>query len=93
VGLAQNALEDAGIATVSITMVPYISIVTMVPRMLHVRFPYGNPFGDAGDAATQRQILDSALRWLYQAPGPNMLYRLRVRWRRSKQDHPGTGNA
>ena len=78
-------MEEAGIATVSISMVPYISIGTMVPRMLHVRFPYGDPFGEPGDAATQRHILESALRWLYDAPGPNLPFRLRVKWRRSRR--------
>ena len=34
IGLVQNAIEEAGIATVSITMVPYISIMTGVPRTL-----------------------------------------------------------
>lgn len=85
VGLLQNSLEEAGIATVSITMVPYISIATGVPRTLHVRLPYGNPFGEPGDAATQRQILESTLQWLYDAPGPNQLFNLRVNWRRSRQ--------
>jgi hypothetical protein len=66
-------------------MVPYISIGTMVPRMLHVRFPYGDPFGEPGDTLTQREILESALRWLYEAPGPNLPFRLRVKWRRSRR--------
>ncbi|MGH2406372.1 MAG: hypothetical protein ACRDGN_18200 [bacterium] len=70
------------------TMVPYISVATMVPRMLYVRFPYGNPFGEPGDAATQRQILTSALRWLYEAPAPNLPVRLRLRWRRSGGKRP-----
>jgi hypothetical protein len=78
-------LEEARIATVSLSMVPYISIGTMVPRMLHVRFPYGDPFGEPGDTLTQREILESALRWLYEAPGPNLPFRLRVKWRRSRR--------
>lgn len=89
----QNALEEAGIATVSISMVPYMSIGVRVPRMLYVRFPYGNPFGEPGDAATQRQILVSAVHWLYQAPGPNLPFRLRVAWRRSKRDARREANA
>lgn len=89
-GLVQNALEAAGIATVSISMVPYISVGTGVPRMLHVRFPYGAPFGEPGDAHTQRRILEAALRWLYDAPGPNQPVRLRVPWRRSRT-RPRTG--
>jgi len=79
----QNAIEDAGIATVSLTMVPYVTIPTGVPRALHVRFPYGDPFGEPGAVETQREILQAALQWLYEAPGPNQLFRLRIDWRRS----------
>ena len=81
----QNAIEHAGIATVSISTVPYVLIGTGAPRTLYVRFPYGNPFGEPGDASTQRTILEAALRWLYDAPEPNALFRLRVNWRRSKR--------
>jgi D-proline reductase (dithiol) PrdB len=81
----QNAIEQAGIATVTISMVPYITVGTGVPRALYVRFPYGNPFGEPGDATTQRTILEAALRWLYDAPEPNALFRLRVNWRRSRR--------
>jgi D-proline reductase (dithiol) PrdB len=85
VGLLQNAIEDAGIATVSISMVPYISIPTGVPRTLYVRFPYGDPFGEPGDAPRQREVLTAALQWLYDAPAPNRLFKLGVSWRRSKR--------
>ncbi len=84
-GLVQNAIEAAGIATVSLTMVPYVTIATGVPRTLHVRFPYGDPFGEPGAVATQGEILRAALQWLYDAPGPNQLFKLRVDWRRSQR--------
>lgn len=70
-------------------MVPYVTIATGVPRTLHVRFPYGNPFGEPGDAARQRQILESTLQWLYDAPGPNRLFKLGVSWRRTRKG-PGS---
>ena len=76
-------------ATVSLSMVPYISIVTGVPRMLYVRVPYGNPFGEPGDAQKQTGVLLAALRWLYDAPEPNYPAHLRVGWRRSRpRPHP-----
>jgi hypothetical protein len=83
VGLLQTAIEASGIATVSITMVPYISIATGVPRTLYVRFPYGDPFGEPGDVARQREVLTAALQWLYDAPAPNQLFKLSASWRRS----------
>lgn len=65
-------------------MVPYISLATGVPRALYVRFPYGDPFGLPGDVQTQRNMLETALHWLYQAPAPNQLHRINVNWRRQR---------
>ena len=85
VGLAQNIIEAAGIATVSVTMVPYVTYGVGVPRAMYVRFPYGNPFGEPGQTETQMTILRAALRWLYDARAPNQPVRLPVSWRRSRQ--------
>jgi D-proline reductase (dithiol) PrdB len=81
----QNAIEEAGIATVSLSLAPYITLATGVPRALYVRFPFGDPFGEPGSVETQRTILVSALQWLYDAPEPNQLYKLIVSWRRSRR--------
>lgn len=82
VGLAQQILEGAGIATVSITMAPVVTFGVGVPRALYVRFPYGNPYGEPDDHQAQRRILEAALRWLYDAREPNQMVRLPVAWRR-----------
>jgi D-proline reductase (dithiol) PrdB len=92
VGLVQNAIEAAGIATVSVTMMPYASLAVGVPRALYARFPLGNPFGEPGDVGLQRAILTTALRWLYDAPAPNRVARLAVSWRRSRRG-PRAGGA
>jgi hypothetical protein len=81
----QNGIETAGIATVSISMAPHITAATGVPRALHIRFPFGDPYGEPGDSETQRMILESALRWIYEAPASNRLFLLRVQWRRSRR--------
>jgi D-proline reductase (dithiol) PrdB len=86
VGLAQNALEQAGIATVSVTMAPTVTYGVGVPRALYVRFPYGNPYGEPGDDETQRQILHAAIQWLYDARKPNQMARLACGWRRRPRD-------
>lgn len=84
VGLAQNVLEHASIATVSMTMAPTVTYGVGVPRALYVRFPYGNPYGEPGDTGTQREILHAALRWLYEATEPNQMARLAIGWRRPR---------
>jgi len=81
----QNGIETAGIATVSISMAPYITLATGVPRALHVRFPFGDPFGEPEDSEMQRTVLESALRWIFEATEPNRLFLLRVEWRRSRR--------
>jgi D-proline reductase (dithiol) PrdB len=88
VGLAQNILEDARIATVSVTMAPTVTYGVGVPRALYVRFPYGNPYGEPGDNETQREILHALLRWLYEAREPNQMARLAVGWRRPRPGAP-----
>jgi D-proline reductase (dithiol) PrdB len=82
VGLAQNVLEGCGISTVSVSMAPIVTYGVRVPRALYVRFPYGNPYGEPGDADTQREILMALLEWLYDAREPNQMARLAVSWRR-----------
>lgn len=85
VGLAQNIVEGAGIATVSVSMAPTVTYGVGVPRALYVRFPYGNPFGEPGDEHTQREILLAALTWLSEAEMPNQMMRLAVGWRRTRR--------
>lgn len=81
-GLVQNRVEAGGIATVSLSLVPYLSYTVGVPRALYVRFPYGNPYGEPFDAVMQRTILLHALRWLHDAGAPNLMRRIPVSWRR-----------
>lgn len=85
VGLAQNLIEAAGIATVSISMVPHVTYGVGVPRAVYVRFPYGNPFGEPHQTETQMAILRAALRWLHDATEPNAPVRLAISWRRSRR--------
>jgi D-proline reductase (dithiol) PrdB len=81
----QNGLESAGMATVSLSMNPQITLGTGVPRALYARFPYGSPYGEPGNAERQRTVLETALRWIYEAPEPNQMFRLMVSWRRSSK--------
>jgi hypothetical protein len=81
VGLVQHALESAGIATASITLRPDITAHMNVARAAYVRFPLGNPFGEAGRADQQRRILEDLL-GLVVSLGEPTLVELPYRWRR-----------
>lgn len=82
VGLVQGALERSGIATVSLTLRPEITAHMNVSRAAFVRFPLGNPFGEAGRSDHQRRILLDLLQLVDDATEPNTLIELPYRWRR-----------
>ncbi len=61
-GLVQRAIEEAGIATLSVTMAPEVTRRVKVPRAAAVAFPLGHPFGFPGEAYRQRAVLARLLR-------------------------------
>lgn len=81
VGLVQDVLERAGIATVSVTLRPDITAHVNVPRAAFVRFPLGNPFGEGGRPDHQRRILEDLLGLVVSAREPTLV-ELPWRWRR-----------
>ncbi len=81
VGLVQGAIEAAGISTVSLTLVPEITAGMNVPRAARVRFPLGNPFGEAHEPAQHRLILEQLFLLLETATEPSLV-ELPIRWRR-----------
>ena len=57
VGLIQGALEDAGIASVSLTLLGEVTRKVKPPRALFVPFPLGYPLGKPQEPALQRRII------------------------------------
>ncbi len=68
--MLQRALEETGLATVSISLVREHTEKLRPPRALFVPFPFGSPFGRAGDAEQQHRVLDAALELLRVPAGP-----------------------
>lgn len=60
-GLVQAAIEDVGIPTVSISMLPEVTERVRPPRTLLVPYALGYPLGVPGDKATQTRIILAAL--------------------------------
>ncbi|MSQ33723.1 MAG: hypothetical protein EXR60_04820 [Dehalococcoidia bacterium] len=77
-----RVLEEAGIPTVQVMMFEEMGKKVRPPRVLHVRFPFGRPFGEPGNVAQQRVILEDALRVLETAREPGMVVAAPYRWRR-----------
>ena len=61
VGLAQQIVEQHGIATASITLLADVTRKIRSPRALSVPFPLGYPLGEADNASLQTAILRATL--------------------------------
>ena len=62
-------LERAGHPTVVVTPMPEVAAALGTPRIVGVEFPFGHPFGPAGDAQMHRRVLLTALTVLAGAAG------------------------
>ncbi len=52
------------------------------PRVAYVRFPFGQPLGEPGNADQHRVVIEDALRLLTTAIEPGIVETLPYRWRR-----------
>ena len=52
------------------------------PRVAYVRFPFGQPLGEPGNADQHRVVIEDALRLLTTATEPGKVEALPYRWRR-----------
>ncbi len=83
-GLIQREIERIGIATIGISIVRDYSEQVQPPRTVFLRWPFGHPLGEPGNAAQQRAVLLKALDALYQIEEPGTIIDLPFRWRREK---------
>ena len=70
VGLIQGVLEEAGIASVSITQLEEVTRKVKPPRALFVPYRLGYPLGKPHDPALQRKIILEALKLLERSDLP-----------------------
>ena len=56
--------------------------VLQPPRVCRVRFPFGRPMGEPGNADQSRVLLEDALSVLETATEPGTVVHLPYRWRR-----------
>ena len=73
-------LEAQGLPTVVVTMMPATAQQLLTPRIVGVEFPFGHPFGQPGDRATERLVLETALRVLAGAAAPGTRIDVDVEW-------------
>ena len=73
-------IEDAGIPTVIVTMMPLTATELVTPRIVGVEFPFGHPFGMPHDRRTQRFVLETSLTVLAGAAAPGTRVDIDVEW-------------
>lgn len=76
----QRAVEESGIATLSVVLCRDIVEHIGVPRAVHYRFPFGYTFGGPNEDALQLRILKDALRSLLQIHQPGTILDLPYEW-------------
>lgn len=82
-GLIQQEVEKAGIATASITHLSDLTEKVGVPRALHLRFPLGRSFGAAGQKELQKRIVLDMLETVETVQQPRTIQKLPYRWKKS----------
>ena len=75
--LLQAAIERAGIATVSISLLREVTSVIKPPRALFVSFPMGYPLGAPKDAPLQHRIIAAAQKAIDTREPVRLEYRIR----------------
>ena len=59
--MIQRAIEEAGISTVSITLVESVAKRVKPPRVLAVPFDFGHPLGEPNNPTLQHSLILEAL--------------------------------
>ncbi|MFQ5417262.1 MAG: hypothetical protein ACE5FL_09475 [Myxococcota bacterium] len=90
-GLVARVIEASGIPTVTLNMIwPFQRAVGM-PRVAAIEHPFGRPYGDVGDVATQAGVLRAALAVFELAREPGHVEHLPFVWHEEPSDtrwHP-----
>ncbi len=75
-----RTLEEAGFATILVTMMPYWAEKIGTPRTLAVEHPFGHTLGRPGDRDGQMNILREALQALETIRQPGEIVHSTARW-------------
>jgi len=91
VGLVARVIEAAGIPTVTLNMIWVFQNRVGMPRVAAIEHPFGRPYGEPGDAATQVAVLRAALGVFERAREPGHVEHLPFTWHEDPADtdwHP-----
>ena len=85
-GLVQREIEKAGLPTIGISIVRSYTEKVKPPRTVHLRWPFGHPLGEPGNAPQHRAVLAGAFEALAGITEPGTIVDLPYRWRRETYD-------
>ena len=75
-----RVIEEAGIATVTVTMMPDLAEKHRLSRVVGVEFPFGHAFGLPNDVRMQRTVAEAALRLFAEATEPESRLDVDIAW-------------
>ncbi len=75
-----RVIEEAGIATVTVTMMPDVTAKHRLSRIVGVEFPFGHPFGLPTNQRTQRVVAEAAIHLLSEAKEPESRIDVDMEW-------------
>ena len=84
-------LEAEGIPTVTLNMIWVYQRAIVMARVAAIEHPFGRPFGDVGDAKTQRAVLEAGLAVFEHASSPGHVEHLPFIWHQDPSEtswHP-----
>ena len=87
-GLIQRVIEQAGIATVSISIVREYTEKIRPPRVVFLQWPFGHPLGEVANVNQQASVLGKALAALRTVTVPGTIIEPGFRWRRESYSVP-----
>ncbi len=90
-GLVARVIEAAGIPTVALNMIWVFQKAIGMPRVAAIEHPFGRPYGDVGDAETQREVMRAALQMFESVSEPGTVEHLPFVWHEDPKEtkwHP-----
>jgi hypothetical protein len=80
VGLVQREIEAAGFSTISLSMMPELTMSAGVPRIAAIEQPFGLTLGLPQDVPRQLAVLSATLRALEEISQPGTVVHLPFEW-------------
>jgi D-proline reductase (dithiol) PrdB len=80
VGLIQRVLDEAGIGTVSLTLVREMTVLVKPSKALYLQHPFGLTMGAVGDRARHEAALSDCLHWAAERLPDGAIVDLPYRW-------------